>query len=113
MLMIEMTDYNQEILKLIVLNTKNGIIKIKDVFKGTLDSSIVHPREIYAEALKSGGASIVICHNHPSGDPSPSREDINITLRIKECGKILGINLLDHIIIGNKKYISLKEKGII
>ena len=113
MLMIEMTDYNQEILKLIVLNTKNGIIKVKDIFKGTLDSSIVHPREIYGEALKSGGASIVICHNHPSGDPSPSREDINITLRIKECGKILGINLLDHIIIGNKKYISLKEKGII
>ncbi|MBE6046867.1 MAG: JAB domain-containing protein [Clostridium sp.] len=112
MLMIEMSSLNQEILKLIVLNTKNKIIKIKDIFKGTLDSSIVHPREIYSEAVKSGGASIIICHNHPSGDPSPSREDINITLRIKECGKILGISLLDHIIIGNEKYISLKEKGI-
>ena len=112
MLMIEMSSLNQEVLRLIVLNTKNSIIKIKDVFKGTLDSSIVHPRELYAEAVKSGGASIIICHNHPSGDPSPSKEDINITLRIKECGKILGINLLDHIIIGNEKYISLKEKGI-
>ena len=112
MLMIEMSSLNQEVLRLIVLNTKNSIIKIKDVFKGTLDSSIVHPRELYAEAVKSGGASIIICHNHPSGDPSPSKEDINITLRIKECGKILGINLLDHIIIGNRKYISLKEKGI-
>lgn len=113
MLSSEWIGVNQEILKLIVLNTKNNIIKIRDVFKGTLDSSIVHPREIYSEAIKCGGASIIICHNHPSGDPSPSREDINITLRIKECGKILGINLLDHIIIGNKKYISLKEKGII
>lgn len=113
MLMIEMADLNQEVLKLIVLNTKNKVIKVRDIFRGTLDSSIVHPREIYSEALKCGGASIIICHNHPSGDPSPSREDINITLRIKECGRILGINLLDHIILGNKKYISLKEKGII
>lgn len=113
MLMIEMADLNQEILKLIVLNTKNNIIKIKDIFRGTLDSSIVHPREIYCEAIKSSGSSILICHNHPSGDPSPSKEDINITLRIKECGQIIGINLLDHIIIGNGQYISLKEKGII
>ncbi|WP_294350172.1 DNA repair protein RadC [uncultured Clostridium sp.] len=113
MLINEMKSLNQEVLKLLVLNTKNKIIKIKDVFKGTLNSSIVHPREIYSEAIKSGGASIIICHNHPSGDPTPSGEDINITLRIKECGNIIGINLLDHIIVGDKKYISLKEKGII
>lgn len=113
MLMIEMADLNQEILKLIILNTKNKIIKIKDVFKGTLNSSLVHPREIFCEAIKSSGASIIICHNHPSGDPNPSEEDINITVRIKECGKIIGINLLDHIIIGDRKYSSLKEKGII
>ena len=60
-----------------------------------------------------GSASIIVCHNHPSGDPSPSKEDINITIRLKECGKIMGIELLDHIIIGNNKYVSLKEKGII
>lgn len=113
MLVNEMKSLSQEVLKLLVLNTKNKIIKIKDVFKGTLNSSIVHPREIYSEAIKSGGASIIICHNHPSGDPTPSDEDINITLRIKECGNIIGINLLDHIIVGDKKYISLKEKGII
>lgn len=113
MLINEMSSLNQEVLKLIVLNTKNKIIKVRDVFKGSLNSSIVHPREIYCEAIKSGGASIIICHNHPSGDPSPSKEDINITLRIKECGKIIGIELLDHIIIGDNKYISLKEKGII
>lgn len=113
MLMGEMADLNQEVLKLIILNTKNKIIKVKDIFKGSLNSSIVHPREIYCEAIKCGGASIIICHNHPSGDPSPSKEDINITLRIKECGRIIGIELLDHIILGNKDFISLKEKGII
>ena len=113
LLIAEMSKLNQEVLKLIVLNTKNHIIKIKDVFKGSLNSSIVHPREIYCEAIKSSGASIIICHNHPSGDPTPSKEDINITLRIKECGKIIGIELIDHIIVGYKGYISLKEKGII
>lgn len=113
MLISEMQSYKQEVLKLIILNTKNNIIRVKDVFKGSLNTSIVHPREIYSEAVKYNGASIIICHNHPSGDPTPSKEDINITLRINECGKMIGINLLDHIIIGNKNYISMKEKGII
>lgn len=113
MLMNEMTDLNQEVLKLIMLDTKNKVLGIKDVFKGSLNSSIVHPREIFGEALKRSSANIIICHNHPSGDPSPSKEDINITIRLKECGAIMGINLLDHIIIGNAKFVSLKEKGII
>ena len=113
MLMNEMSNLNQEVLKLVVLNTKNKVIRVKDVFKGSLNSSIVHPREIYSEAVKYGGASIIICHNHPSGDSTPSKEDINTTTRIKECGKIIGIELLDHIIIGNNEYTSLKEKGII
>lgn len=113
MLMREMTGINQEILKVIVLNIKNQVIKVKDTFKGSLNTSIVHPREIFSEAIKSGGANIIICHNHPSGDPTPSKEDINITLRIKESGSILGIQLMDHIIIGNNKFVSLKEKGII
>lgn len=113
MLKSEMSGLNQEVLKLIVLNTKNKIIRIKDVFKGTLNTSIVHPREIYSEAIKCGGASIIICHNHPSGDPTPSKEDINITERIKQCGKIVGIELLDHIIVGDQKFLSLKEKGIL
>ena len=113
LLVNEMSTLKQEVLKLIVLSTKNTVLREKDVFKGSLNSSIVHPREIYCEAIKYGGAAIIICHNHPSGDPTPSKEDINVTLRIKECGKIIGINLLDHIIIGDKKYVSLKEKGII
>lgn len=113
MLMQEMESLKQEVLKVIVLNTKNNIIKAKDIFKGTLDTSLVHPREIYSEAICSGGASIIICHNHPSGDPTPSKEDVEITKKIIECGNILGIKLLDHIIIGSKVFISLKEKGII
>lgn len=113
LLMNEMSSLSQEVLKLILLNTKNIVIGTKDVFKGSLNSSIVHPREIFREAVQRGSASIIICHNHPSGDPTPSKEDINITLRIKECGDIMGIGLLDHLIIGKDKFISLKEKGII
>ncbi|MDV4149985.1 DNA repair protein RadC [Clostridium sp. AL.422] len=113
LVMKEMVFLKQEVLKLIMLDTKNNIIGIKDVFKGSLNTSIVHPREIFKEALKKSSSSIIICHNHPSGDPTPSKEDINITIRLKECGKIIGIDLLDHLIIGKNQYVSLKEKGII
>jgi DNA repair protein RadC len=106
LLMGEMNELNQEILKVILLSTK-------DVFKGSLNTSIVHPREIFKQAINKNSASIIICHNHPSGDPTPSKEDINITLRIKECGNIIGIQLVDHIIIGNNKFVSLKERGLI
>lgn len=109
----EMSYLNQEVLKVITLSTKNTIIDAKDVFIGSLNNSIVHPREIFKRAITSHSASVIICHNHPSGDPTPSREDINITLRIKECGKIIGIPLIDHIIIGNNTFVSLKEKGLI
>ncbi|AOR22670.1 RadC family protein [Clostridium taeniosporum] len=109
----EMSSLKQEVLKVIFLNTKNIVTGTKDVFKGSLNTSIVHPREIFKEAIKKSSAKIIISHNHPSGDPTPSKEDINITFRIKECGKIMGIELLDHIIIGKNKFISLKEKGFI
>lgn len=113
LVMEEMRSLKQEYLKVIMLNTKNVVIFIRDVSIGSLNSSIVHPREVFCDAIKKSSASIVICHNHPSGDPTPSNEDINITYRLKECGKLLGIDLLDHLIIGNGKYISLKEKGIL
>ncbi|MGL4655410.1 MAG: RadC family protein [Sarcina sp.] len=103
----------QEVVRLLCLNTKNKIIAIKEVFKGSLNSSIVHPREIFREAINLSAASIILCHNHPSGDPTPSIEDINITKRIKSCGEIMGIELLDHVILGKNSFISLKEKGII
>jgi len=113
LLMGEMNDLTQEVLKVVLLSTKNIIIATKDVFKGSLNTSIVHPREIFKQAIDKNSSSIIICHNHPSGDPTPSKEDINITLRIKECGNIIGIQLVDHIIIGNNKFVSLKERGLI
>lgn len=113
LLMDEMYMLNQEVLVLLMLNTKNVVIGKKQIFKGTLNSSLVHPREVFREALKKSAHSIIISHNHPSGDPTPSNEDVNITLRIKECGNLMGIELIDHIIIGDKKFISMKEKGIL
>ena len=112
-LMEEMRVLNKEYLKVIVLDTKKNIITIKDISIGSLNSSIVHPREVFIEAIKAGGDSIVICHNHPSGDPTPSKNDIQITKRLHECGKLMGIELVDHIIIGDRKYESLKEIGLI
>jgi DNA repair protein RadC len=109
----EMNVLSQEVLKVILLSTKNIVIGTKDVFKGSLNTSVVHPREIFKYAINKNSASIIVCHNHPSGDPTPSKEDINITLRIKECGNIIGIQLIDHIIIGNNKFISFKERGLI
>lgn len=113
LLMEEMRYLKKEYLRVILLNTKNVVMTIKDVSVGSLNSSIVHPREVFTYAVKDSSSSIIICHNHPSGDPSPSEEDINITRRLSECGRILGIELLDHIIIGDGTFISLKEKGII
>lgn len=111
--MEDMKSLDVEHLKVIMLNTKNMVISVRDVSIGSLNSSIVHPREVFCEAIKKRSASIIICHNHPSGDPTPSNEDINITNRLRECGKIIGIELIDHLIIGNGIYISLKEKGIL
>lgn len=110
--MEEMRHLQQEHLKLIMLDTKNGIIGDIIVSVGTVNASLINPREIFIHALKNLAVHIIIIHNHPSGDPSPSKEDIYITKRISESGDLIGIKLLDHIIIGDGKYISLKEKGI-
>jgi DNA repair protein RadC len=103
----------KEHLRVIMLNTKNCVISTEDVSVGSLNASIVHPREVFCEAIRKHAASIIICHNHPSGDPTPSNEDISITKRLKECGKIIGIELLDHLIIGDGIFISLKDKGVV
>lgn len=110
-IMEEMRDLKQEHFVAMYLNTKNQILHRQTIFIGSLNSSIVHPREVYKEAIKRSAASIICAHNHPSGDPSPSQEDIHVTRRLLECGKMLGIELLDHIIIGDRKFVSLKEKG--
>lgn len=92
------------------LNTKNEILHRKTIFKGSLNASIVHPREIFKEALRVSAASFVCAHNHPSGNPKPSNEDLDVTRRLAECGKQMGIQLLDHVIIGDKSFVSIKEE---
>ena len=104
---------DREHLVCICLNTKNHVINIETISIGSLNASIVHPREVFKIAILSNSASIILGHNHPSGDPTPSREDINISERLKECGQILGIDVLDHVIIGEDSYISLKDKGLV
>jgi DNA repair protein RadC len=110
-MMNEMRFLSQEHFVCLYLNTKNQVIHKQTIFIGSLNASIVHPREVFKEALRRSAASIICLHNHPSGDPSPSREDIDVTKRLSECGKILGIDMLDHLIIGENKFVSLKEKG--
>ncbi|MFJ5715528.1 DNA repair protein RadC [Neobacillus sp. NPDC093127] len=110
-LMNDMRFLSQEHFVCLYLNTKNQVIHKQTVFIGSLNASIVHPREVFREALKRSAASVIAVHNHPSGDPAPSREDIEVTKRLVECGKIIGIDLLDHLIIGDNKFVSLKEKG--
>ena len=111
--MEEMRHKEQEFLKMLILNTKNVLMKEIDISKGTVNASLATPREIYIEALKYRGACVILLHNHPSGDPTPSNDDCLFTSRVAEAGKLMGIPLLDHIIIGDNTYVSLKERGIL
>lgn len=97
----------------LLLDTKNRLIKECQVSEGSLERSMVHPREAFKEAVKESAFSIIFVHNHPSGDPTPSKDDIALTERLKGAGDILGINVLDHVIIGDGKYISMKDKGFL
>lgn len=110
-MMEEMRFLQQEHFVCLYLNTKNQVMHRQTIFIGSLNASIVHPREVFKEAFRRAAASIICLHNHPSGDPAPSREDIEVTKRLVECGKIIGIEILDHIIIGDHKFVSLKDKG--
>lgn len=101
-----------EQLVVIFLDTKCKKICHKVMFSGTVNRFVISPREIFIEALKCGAVNIIVMHNHPSGDSTPSRDDIISTKRLKEAGKLIGISLLDHIILGDRKYTSLKEIGI-
>jgi DNA repair protein RadC len=113
LLVSEMRYYQTEVFKVLLLDTKNSVIKIATVSTGILDASIVHPREIFHIAIQEMASSIILVHNHPSGNPTPSCHDIDITKTVIEAGKIMNIEVIDHIIIGDGKFISLKEKKII
>jgi len=113
LLMPDLRFLKHEIFGLILLDIKNQIISTPVISKGGLNSSIVHPREVFKEAIRRSSAAIILYHNHPSGIPDPSKDDIEITKRLIDSGELLGINVLDHIIIGDNNFVSMKEKGII
>ncbi|WP_061311287.1 RadC family protein [Clostridium botulinum] len=104
---------DREHLVVLAVNTKNVVVNISTISVGSLNSSIVHPREVFKTLILSNAASFLVAHNHPSGYTSPSGEDIKVTKILKECGKIFGIKLLDHIIVGEEKYLSFAEEGIL
>ena len=110
-IMEELKDLYQEHLIALFLNSKNEVIKKKIIFRGGLNQAVVHPREIFREAVRFSAARIIIGHNHPSGNVTPSQADIDFTRRLSECGEMMGIELLDHFIVGDHSYCSLKEEG--
>ena len=102
-----------EMAQMLALDTKNKIIGIFTISTGSLNASIIHPRDIFQRAILSNAASVILAHNHPSGDPTPSSEDTELTKKLVDAGKILDIPILDHVVIGDGKFVSLKERGII
>lgn len=103
----------KEVFRLLMLDGKNRIFSDYIVSEGCLTSSIVHPREVYIQAIKNSAASVIFLHNHPSGDPAPSPEDIEITKRLVAAGDLIGIKVLDHIIMGEGEYLSFADKGLL
>ncbi len=111
LVMEDLRHRQQECLGAIFLDTRNQVICVRILTVGTLTGSPAHPREVFREALAQGCASLIICHNHPSGDPTPSKDDIALTARLVQVGELMGVPLVDHIVIGGGRYVSLKEAG--
>ncbi len=109
----EFRDSRKEYFLVLLLDGKNRIIRRVQISEGSLNQSIVHPREVYLPAVKESAAAIILVHNHPTGDPAASSEDIAITRRLKEAGEIMGIKVLDHIIVGDGEYLSFVERGLL
>lgn len=109
----DMMGLDREHFKAILLNTKNGILKIVTVAVGSLNAALVHPREIFKAAVAASAAGIIVVHNHPTGNPEPSREDIDLTVRFARCGELMGIDLVDHVIIGGDAFVSMRERGLV
>jgi DNA repair protein RadC len=112
LLMLELAPLDQETLRVVLLNTKNQVVKMVDVYRGSLNSSLVRISEIFKEAVRVNAAAIFVAHNHPSGDPTPSPEDARVTEQIVAAGKLLEIEVLDHLVIGERTWVSLREKRL-
>lgn len=109
----ELRDLDREHFKVLLLNTKNQVLKIETVSVGSLNASVVHPRECFKLAVAASANGVIFAHNHPSGDPTPSREDRELTTRLVEAGDVLGIAVLDHVVLGGNSFVSLRAQGVI
>lgn len=112
LLMLEMGSLEQEHLRTLLLDTKNRVLASPTVYVGNVNSSIIRVSEIFREAVRENATAIIVAHNHPSGDPTPSPEDVNVTRSIVQAGSLLGIDVLDHLVIGHQRFVSLKERGL-
>jgi len=112
LLMLEMGLLEQEHLRVVLLDSRNRVLNVHTVYVGNLNTSVVRVGELFREAIKANSAAIIVVHNHPSGDPTPSPEDVAVTQQIVQAGRLLGIEVLDHLIIGQQRFVSLKERGI-
>ncbi len=112
LLMGEMSMLEQEHLRVMLLDTRNRVLAVTTVYVGSLNTSVIRVNELFREAIRRNAAAIIVIHNHPSGDPSPSPEDVSVTRSILAAGKTLDIEVLDHLIIGNQRFVSLKERGL-
>jgi DNA repair protein RadC len=108
-----MEDLRREVFRVALLDAQNGLLRDCIVSEGTLSASLVHPREVFKPAILESAASVVLLHNHPSGDPTPSREDVRLTRQLVECAKLLGLRVHDHLVIGRGRFVSLAEQGMI
>ena len=112
LLMSEMAHLEQEHLRTILLNTRNGVIAVITVYIGTLNSSHIRTAEVFREAIRHNAASMIVVHNHPSGDPTPSPEDVEVTRLLIAAGHTINIEIMDHLIIGQQRFVSLREHGL-
>ena len=108
-----MEDLRHEVFRIALLDAQNGLLLDRVISEGTLSASLVHPREVFKPAILESAASVILLHNHPSGDPTPSREDVRLTRQLAECARLLDLRINDHVIIGRGRYVSLAEKGVI
>lgn len=113
LVMEEMRHKLREHFRVLLLDTKNKVLGIEDISVGSLNSSLIHPREVFRPAIRKACASVILIHNHPSGDPTPSREDVEVTKRLVEAGRLMGIEVLDHLVIGDGRFVSFRERGLI
>ena len=112
LLMMEMGLLEQEHLRAVLLDTKNFVLRIVLIYAGSLNTAVVRVGEVFREAIRANSAALILAHNHPSGDPTPSPEDVRVTEMIVEAGALLDVNVLDHLVIGRNRYVSLKERGL-